>query len=480
MADGVRGLEARMRAERRRREREAVRAHDERDWYPLRPGEVDREQAGQPEPLRYHCDVSDPRDPHCIPMPPEYAPGFGVGRHGHFRTLTANADLTHPYDRGGKFVQLKRIVSFAEGLGHASGMRDAADRYAWKAIPYNAARLAEGTIAPTLPPPEFLLPSYVLGLASTTPFLRARRMIWRPDPVNYPNEKYELSLECGGKDAIGQQIYVHDDWRRRNTFRIVRRITAARRLGFFGGTWYDENTRATWLPVADGPQRNVPSFVMGEFELPYEDSVPRDQWASPHASPEIASEDLDWTDAAWVAEWDKHSVYTFYGREVVRRNLNNAPQGQWPVLPGEWPQPERWTRPLSPDGAKVVDLPAFTRPIEGASAMPAITFDASDKCRYGAQHWNRVRNAMSLIKQQPAGVWRTRAAEHAYNPDGLEGSPAGTAGEGKRRAEREYLSLINRGRDDREGAGSSLERQRSGRFDASASVVDAVFARLCV
>ena len=58
---------------------------------------------------------------------------------------------------------------------------------------------------------------------------------------------YELSLECGGSGAIGQQIYVHEDWRRRNTFRIVRRITAARRLGFFGGTWHDEETRATWL-----------------------------------------------------------------------------------------------------------------------------------------------------------------------------------------------------------------------------------------
>jgi len=473
--------------DRRRRERAAIRLHNDRNWYPLRPGEVDREQAGQPEPLRHHCDVSDPRDPHCIPMPPEYAPGFAVGRQGRYRTLAANADLTHPYDQGGKFVPLAAVVQNFPRDGE-NGTRDAADRYAWKAIPRNAQRLVEGTIPPTLPPPEFLVSPYVFGLATTTPFLRARRMIWRPDPVNYPNEKYELSLECGGSGAIGQQIYVHEDWRRRNTFRIVRRITAARRLGFFGGTWHDEETRATWRPVADGPERNVPSFVMGEFELPYEDSVPRDQWPSPHESPEIASEDLYWTDAAWVAEgWDNHSVYTFYGREIVPRNRNNNNNNpnqqqvqwqQWPVQGPILPQPERWTRPLAPDGAKVVDLPAFTRPIEGAGVIPAVTFDASDKCRYGAQHWNRVRNAMSLIKQQPAGVWRTRAAEHAYNPDGLEGSPAWSAGEGERRAGREFLSHINRGRDDREGAGSSLERQRSGRFDAS--VVDAVFARLCV
>ena len=436
----------------------------------------------RPQPVdRHHCNA-EPRDPHCIPLPPNMVPTLPNLQmweqwppNTGFANAVANAGVTQEQDQGNYMaVNALRITHVPYG-------RTEDDRYGWKAQQFYAASLANGGIPKDLPPPEFLEPDYILGLATTTPFLRARRMIWRPNPYTHPNEIYELSLECGGADPIGTQVFTQLEWFRRNNFRIVRRITAARRIDLFGDTWKDD-AGMPWVPVAEGDAPNVPSFVVGEFGLPYDDgtgdawrsdpAVPNPWLDSPRAgavrqfeaTPEVASADLADLDAHWVSDgWKQQSVYTFFGRRLV-------------IGGGGVVEAERWVRPLSNPGATVVDFPALTRPL-APGLTPAVGFDLSDNCRYGAANWKRVAHAASLLK--PSGPWRTRAAEHAYNPDGTEDGPAWSRGLG-------FLKAMERLKDAR-GAGDresppplQTRASRDAREDASASVVDAVFARMGV
>jgi hypothetical protein len=484
MADRVRAFREQERRAwwaRERRAREQSRERNNSLYNQQRPQPVDR----------HHCDA-EPHDPHCIPLPPNTVPTLPNLQawdqwppNTGFANAVANAGVTQPLDQG-NYMSANALMNIDVPYGRTED-----DRYGWKAQQFYAAALVTGGIPKDLPPPEFLEPEYILGLATTTPVLRARRMIWRPNPYTHANEIYELSLECGGADPIGTQVFIHLEWSRRNKFRIVRRITAARRVDLFGDTWKDDAGRP-WVPVAEGDAPNVPSFVVGEFGLPYDDGA-GDPWrldpAVPNrwldlpagavrqfeATPEVASEDLADLDANWVSDgWKQQSVYTFFGRRLVIG-----------AAPGNVVEAERWVRPLSNPGATVVDFPALTRPLAPGLA-PAVDFDLSDNCRYGAANWKRARalaHATSLLK--PSGAWRTRAAEHAYNPDGTEDGPAWSRGLGFLQAMERLKDAqgrpLGRGREDRDGSPPPLAARasRDGR-DTRASVVDAVFARMGV